>query len=640
MTTPATITHGDKSLELPFVEATQGNNGYDIGKLMAADRRHDVRHRLRQHGRLQVGDHLHRRRRGHPALPRLPDRAAGREVDASWRRPTSCSTASCPTAEQLDRLHRQGQPPHGDRRAHARDVPHLPAPLAPDARAVGRRHGAGPVLAPTRSASSDEQDRRRHATGCMAKVPTLAAYGYKNSIGQPTLYPDYSLSYVENFLRMSFGAVTQPVRVRRRDHQGARRAADPARRPRAELLDVDGPPGRLGADEPLRSRSPSGVNALYGPLHGGANQAVLEMLRRHRATAASPSRSTSTGSRTRTHNERLMGFGHRVYKNYDPRAAIIKKHADAILRKHGGNDQLLDIALELEEAALSDAVLRRAQAVPERRLLHGPHLPRDGLPDRHVHGAVRHRTPPRLDRPVARDDQGPGHQDRPSAPDLRRRDRARLRRRWPTAESAPLRLSIARRSSGGRRCVRQSGRPLDARRRLRGATRRPQHPGRLRDGVPDRERAAASGSSMRHWTPPTCSTNPTLSSQDAGRWRQSGRPGVPWAMRHRRRRRTGRAQARCTSCVPTCSPTSSGRTHSCSITDRPRRAQVALGRREGARTSNPITSAVADDHERTVAASPATAAPGADQSAPRLAGFDGPDRPHARLLRVTMSMGL
>ena len=86
---------------------------------------------------------------------------------------------------------------------------------------------------------------------------------------------------------------------------------------------------------------------------------------------------------------RLMGFGHRVYKNYDPRATIIKQTADEVFEVTGKNP-LLDIALKLEEVALSDDYFSQPQALPERRLLLGPHLPGDGLPDRHVHGAVRH----------------------------------------------------------------------------------------------------------------------------------------------------------------------------------------------------------------------------------------------------------
>ena len=112
-----------------------------------------------------------------------------------------------------------------------------------------------------------------------------------------------------------------------------------------------------------------------------------------------------------------MGFGHRVYKNYDPRAKIIKKMADEVFEVTGRNP-LLDIALELERIALAGRLLRQAQALPERRLLLGPHLPGDGLPGRHVPGAVRHPAHGRLARAVGGDARGPGAEDRAAAADL------------------------------------------------------------------------------------------------------------------------------------------------------------------------------------------------------------------------------
>ena len=115
---------------------------------------------------------------------------------------------------------------------------------------------------------------------------------------------------------------------------------------------------------------------------------------------------------------KLMGFGHRVYKNYDPRAKIIKVAADKVLTKMKTPDPLLDIAKTLEEAALSDPLLRRAQAVPERRLLQRHHLPRARHPDQHVHGDVRDRPHAGLDRALERDDGGPDHEDLPPAADL------------------------------------------------------------------------------------------------------------------------------------------------------------------------------------------------------------------------------
>jgi citrate synthase len=186
----------------------------------------------------------------------------------------------------------------------------------------------------------------------LAKLPTIAAYAYKKSVGQPFLYPDNSCGLIENFLRMTFGFPAEPYDV------------DPAMVKALDLLFI------LHADHEqncststvrlvgsgqanLFASVSAGIHALSGPLHGGANSAVLEMLQRIKDSDDD----VDTFMRKVKNKEdgvRLMGFGHRVYKNYDPRAAIIKKTADEILGKVAGGDELLDIAMRLEEIALAD----------------------------------------------------------------------------------------------------------------------------------------------------------------------------------------------------------------------------------------------------------------------------------------------
>ncbi len=185
----------------------------------------------------------------------------------------------------------------------------------------------------------------------LAKVPTLAAYGYKNAMGQPFLYPDNSLSYVENFLRLSFGFPTEPYDL---DPNIVRALevllilhADHEQNCSTSTVRLVG-----SAHADIYASISSGVNALSGPLHGGANQAVLEMLS---GIAKSGGDVADFVRRVKDNSGvKLMGFGHRVYKNYDPRAAIIKKHADEILAAKGRANELLDIALQLEEVALND----------------------------------------------------------------------------------------------------------------------------------------------------------------------------------------------------------------------------------------------------------------------------------------------
>ena len=186
----------------------------------------------------------------------------------------------------------------------------------------------------------------------LAKLPTIAAYAYKKSIGQPFLYPDNSLSLVGNFVRMTFGLPTEPFEI------------DPVVANALDLLFMlhadheqncsTSTVRMVGSSQAnLFASISAGINALFGPLHGGANQLVLEMLEGIRADGGDVD-AFVTKVKKHERGVRLMGFGHRVYKNYDPRAKIVKKTADEILHKLGVNDPLLDIALELEAKALAD----------------------------------------------------------------------------------------------------------------------------------------------------------------------------------------------------------------------------------------------------------------------------------------------
>jgi citrate synthase len=187
----------------------------------------------------------------------------------------------------------------------------------------------------------------------LAKVPTIAAYAYKKSIGQPFLYPDNSLGLVENFLRMTFGFPAEPYEV---DPDFVRALdvllilhADHEQNCSTSTVRMVG-----SSHANLFASISAGINALFGPLHGGANQAVLEMLQRIRDVEEGNVDAFVERVKKREKGARLMGFGHRVYKNYDPRARIVKQSADEILKKLGASDQLLDIAKALEERALAD----------------------------------------------------------------------------------------------------------------------------------------------------------------------------------------------------------------------------------------------------------------------------------------------
>ncbi len=186
----------------------------------------------------------------------------------------------------------------------------------------------------------------------LAKLPTLVAYSHKNSLGQALLYPDNSLGYVENFLRMAFGNMAEPyiqnpVVVKALDTLLVLHADHEQNCSTSTVRLVGSSQANLFASVS------AGVSALFGPLHGGANEAVLSMLADIRDSGESVQKFIDH-VKNKEEGVKLMGFGHRVYKNMDPRATIVKATADRVLADLGVSDPLLDIAKELEAAALAD----------------------------------------------------------------------------------------------------------------------------------------------------------------------------------------------------------------------------------------------------------------------------------------------
>jgi citrate synthase len=186
----------------------------------------------------------------------------------------------------------------------------------------------------------------------IAKMPTIAAYAYKHSIGQPFMFPDNRLAYVGNFLHLMFATPCEDYKV------------DPVVEKAIDLLLI------LHADHEqncststvrlvgssmanLFAAISGGINALWGPRHGGANQEVIEMLQAI-AEEGITARDFVDRAKSRDDTSRLMGFGHRVYKNFDPRAKIIKKACFDVLERLGVKSRLLEIAVDLEELALKD----------------------------------------------------------------------------------------------------------------------------------------------------------------------------------------------------------------------------------------------------------------------------------------------
>ncbi|GAA3816828.1 hypothetical protein GCM10022242_18560 [Nocardioides panacisoli] len=260
---------------------------------------------------------------------------------------------------------------------------------------------------------ADEENRHIQIVRMIAKMPTLGAWSFRHAQGKPYIYPDNELSYTENFLSMLF---------KMSEH---RYDADPRIAKALDVLFI------LHADHEQNcstnavrsvgssqvdpySAVASGIGALFGPLHGGANEAVLKMLRRIGSTDNIPAFIDGV----KNGDERLMGFGHRVYKNYDPR----EDHQEGLRRRLRGDGRQPAAAGRpgAGEDRARGRVLRQAQALPQRRLLLRPDLRGARVPARDVHGPLRDRPHPRVAGPVVGAGPGQGAEDRPAQADLHR----------------------------------------------------------------------------------------------------------------------------------------------------------------------------------------------------------------------------
>ncbi len=225
---------------------------------------------------------------------------------------------------------------------------------------------------------SDEKHREVAAFRLIAKMPTLAAMSYKYSIGQPFMYPDNSKGYGENFLHMMFGTPCEPSNV----NPVLAKAMD-----RIFLLHADHEQNASTSTVRLAGSSganpfaciAAGIAALWGPSHGGANEAVLNMLQE----IGDPDRIDEFVARAKDKDDpfRLMGFGHRVYKNFDPRAKVLKESCDEVLAELGiENDPLLAIAKRLEQIALEDDYFIEKKLYPNVDFYSGIILKAIGIP--------------------------------------------------------------------------------------------------------------------------------------------------------------------------------------------------------------------------------------------------------------------
>lgn len=346
----ATLSYQGKELPLAAVEATEGNGAFEVAGMLKETGKvaYDPGFMNTANAKSAVtyidGDAGILRYRGYP-IEELAEKSSF--IETAYL----LIYGELPTADQLeefDQMIRRHTMVHEDFKTFFNGFPRDAHPMAVLASSVS-------AMSTFYSDSLDPFDPRQVEISTfrlLSKVPTLAAYAYKKSKGEPLIYPRNELNYSENFLRMCFGFPTEeyevnPVHAKALDlllllH------ADHEQNCSTSTVRLVG-----SSNANMFASVSAGINALYGPLHGGANEAVLKMLTQIQQEGISPEDFMEKVKR-KEDGVRLMGFGHRVYKNYDPRARLIKKTADEVLETLGGNNELLDIAMRLEEKALND----------------------------------------------------------------------------------------------------------------------------------------------------------------------------------------------------------------------------------------------------------------------------------------------
>jgi citrate synthase len=347
MAEKAELRVGDRVIELPIVVGTEGERAIDISKLRAEtglitlDPGYVNTGSCRSSITFIDGDEGILRYRG-ISIEELAEKSTFLEVAflLIWGR--------LPTREELDSfvgsISRHTMI-HEDFKRFFGALPKDAHPMPVCAAAVG-------ALATFYQDPEDEQKWNDSAVRLLAKMPTIAAYSFKHSMGQPSLYPRNALDYCSNFLYMMFATpcedyVVDPVLARTLDLLMILHADHEQNCSTSTVRLVGSSQANLFAS------ISSGISALWGALHGGANQRVIEMLERIAAEEGSADKFIEA-AKDKDRSVRLMGFGHRVYKSYDPRASILKSACKDVLGRIGGSNRLLEIAMRLEELALAD----------------------------------------------------------------------------------------------------------------------------------------------------------------------------------------------------------------------------------------------------------------------------------------------
>ena len=349
-TTSAQLTSGEKTLDLPIIPAVEGNAGIGIGPLRKETGAvtYDPGFMNTANAKSSItyidGDEGILRYRGYP-IEQLAEKSSYLEVAYLL------INGELPTKGQLDNFVAQVE----RRTLLDERFKHLFDGYPRDAHPMAVLQAGVSGLSTFYQDSLDpfdEEQVRISAVRLLAKLPTMAAYAHRIAQGHALLYPDNRLSLIENFLRLTFGFpveeyVADSVVVRAME-QLLILHADHEQNCSTSAVRLVG-----SAQANLFTSISAGIGALSGPAHGGANAAVMEMLDQIQAGGMDP-RDFMEKVKRKEDGIRLMGFGHRVYKNYDPRARIVKKIADDVLERLGVHDERLELAMKLEEIALKD----------------------------------------------------------------------------------------------------------------------------------------------------------------------------------------------------------------------------------------------------------------------------------------------
>ncbi len=350
MAKTATLILGDQKIELPVIEGSEGEMGIDISQLRTKTGYITLDPSYGNTGACESaitfidGEKGILRYRGIP-IEQLAERS--RFIEVAWL----LIFGRLPKKAELDRFSERlthNAPLHEAFKHHFEGFPVNAPPMAMLSAMINTLSCFHTQFLQL----DDDEAFEEAAARLISKVRTIAAYSYRRSEGLPFIHPDPKLRYVANFLHMMF---SQPYEqhLADKDIEDALNLilllhADHEQNCSTSTVRVVG-----SSKANLFASCAAGVCALWGPLHGGANVAVLEMLEQIHRGGLSPEQCLSL-AKDKNSGFKLMGFGHRVYKNFDPRALILKKSADKVLKKLGVKDPLLDIARKLEELALKD----------------------------------------------------------------------------------------------------------------------------------------------------------------------------------------------------------------------------------------------------------------------------------------------